>query len=161
MRRRRTPRRLGTYAGSVGGAAVRRHRQRPPGDDSYPGDGKSEFSRSYDTSYDTAPTLAAVTGTFKGTSATNIGANVALDNVTLTADAAGNITGTGTHCTFTGTIKPRAKGNVYDVGLTFGPGDGCAYPNASATGLGVMTGNVIHAFVQTPSKSGVLFVGTK
>ncbi|WP_143753546.1 hypothetical protein [Caballeronia arationis] len=127
----------------------------------YSGGVKSAFSGSYDTSYDAAPSQAAVSGTFKGTSATNIGSNVALDSVTLTADAAGNITGNGTNCAFTGTIRPHAKGNLYDVGLTFGSGSGCAYPSSSATGLGVMNGNVIHAFVQTPSKAGVLFVGTK
>jgi hypothetical protein len=83
------------------------------------------------------------------------------NNVTLTADANGSISGSGTNCPFTGTIKPHATGNVYHVTLTFGASAGCAYPNTSASGVGVLSGNQIHAFLQTPSKAGVLFLGTK
>jgi len=122
---------------------------------------KSDFSGNYDSTYDTVPSQATVTATFKGTSATNIGTRVGTDSVTLTADSNGSITGNGTSCSFTGSIKPHATGYVYDISLNFGSGSGCAYPNTSATGVGVMSGNQIHAFVQTPSKAGIIFLGTK
>ncbi|MDR5785369.1 hypothetical protein P9281_02210 [Caballeronia sp. LP003] len=127
----------------------------------YANGAQSDFNGSYDSNYETVPTQTAVTGTFKGTSATDIGTRVGTDTVTLTADANGTIAGSGTNCSFTGSIKPHATGNVYDISLNFGSGSGCAYPNTSATGVGVMTGNQIHAFVQTPSKAGVIFLGTK
>jgi hypothetical protein len=127
----------------------------------YSNGAKSDFSGNYDVSYGTTPTQAAVTGTFRGNGATNIGAAVGIDNVTLTADASGNISGNGTNCSFTGSIKPHAAGNVYDINLNFGSGSGCAYPNTSASGVGVLSGNQIHAFVQTPSKASLLFLGSK
>jgi hypothetical protein len=129
----------------------------------YSNGANSAFSGNYDTSYDTAPTQAAVMGTFSGKSATNMNilGGVATDSVTLTADAAGNIIGNSINCSFTGTIKPHVTGNVYDINLNFGSGTGCEYPNTSASGIGVLSGNQIHAFVQTPSKGDVLFIGSK
>lgn len=118
---------------------------------------KTAFNGKYDSSYDTPPTQAAVTGTFTGTSTTNLGSDPA---VTITADGNGSITGTGTGCAFTGSIKPHASGNVYDVTLNFGGGS-CAYPNTSATGIALVSGSVIHAMLQTPTKAGVLFLGSK
>jgi hypothetical protein len=114
---------------------------------------------SYDATYDTMPTQAAVTGTFAGSSATALGS----DAVTLSADANGNITGNGTNCPFTGSIKPHSHGNVYDIGLTFSSGVGCAYPGQTASGIGLLnsTGKVIHGLLQTPSNQGILFIGAK
>jgi hypothetical protein len=118
---------------------------------------KTVFTGTFDSSYNTAPTQAAVTGTFKGSAVTNLGSDT---NVTITADANGSISGTGTGCAFTGTIKPHASGNVYDVTLNFGGGS-CAYPNTSATGVALLNGSVMHAELQTPAKAGVLFLGSK
>jgi hypothetical protein len=120
----------------------------------------STLNGTYDTTYDTVPTLAAVTGTYRGTSAVP---GVGNDTVTLTASATGVITGQGTNCGFAGTIRPHASGNVYDITLTFGTGSGCAFPNTSATGIGVLSNSntVIHAFVQTPANKGILFLGAK
>ncbi|WP_248324131.1 MULTISPECIES: hypothetical protein [unclassified Caballeronia] len=123
----------------------------------YPNGAKTVFNGKYDSSYDTTPTQATVTGTFKGTSVTNLGSD---SNVAITADANGSITGTGTGCSFTGTIKPHASGNVYDVNLNFGAYP-CAYPNTSASGVAVVNNSVMHAILQTGSYAGVLFLGTK
>lgn len=124
---------------------------------SYSNGSKVNFTGKYDSSYDTTPTQATVTGTFKGTSATNLGTD---PNVSMTADANGSITGTGTGCAFTGSIKPHASGNVYDVTINFGAGS-CAYPNTAATGVALLSGTTMRAELQTPAKAGVLFVGTK
>jgi hypothetical protein len=118
---------------------------------------QSTLNGSFDQTYNTTPTQAAVTGTFVGSSASP---GFLSDVATITADANGNITGQGTNCAFTGSIKPHASGNVYDVSLTFGAGS-CLFPNTTATGIGVLSGSVIHAFVQTPSKQGILFLGSK
>jgi hypothetical protein len=118
---------------------------------------KVAFNGKYDTSYESTPTQATVTGTFKGESVTNLGSD---PSVTITADANGSITGTGTGCAFTGSIKPHASGNVYDVTINFGVGS-CAYPNTSASGVALVNGTVMHAELQTAAKAGVLFLGTK
>ncbi|MDR5751091.1 MULTISPECIES: hypothetical protein [unclassified Caballeronia] len=123
----------------------------------YSNGSKVTFTGKYDASYDTTPTQATVTGTFKGESVTTYGTD---PSVTMTADANGAITGTGTGCSFTGSIKPHASGNVYDVTINFGTG-ACAYPNTSATGVAVTDGTAMRAELQTPSKAGVLFLGTK
>ncbi|MEZ2311934.1 hypothetical protein AB6809_35635 [Paraburkholderia sp. RCC_158] len=123
----------------------------------YSNGSKTVFNGAFDSSYNTTPTQAAVTGTFKGSAATNLGSDT---NVTITADANGSISGTGTGCAFTGSIKPHASGNVYDVTLNFGGGS-CAYPNTAATGVALLSGSTLHAELQTPAKAGVLFLGTK
>lgn len=124
----------------------------------YTNGGKSSFTGSYDSTYDTTPTQAAVTGTFTGTSVTVLGS----DTATLSVDGNGVISGSGTNCPFTGTIKPHATGNVYDVTITFAAGSGCAYPGSSATGIGLLNGSGgIRALLQTPSNAGVLFIGSK
>lgn len=117
------------------------------------------FKTIYDKSYDTTPSLATATGTYSGTSVVSTGQ----DSVMLTADSAGRITGHGTNCSFTGTIAPHAKGNVYDISLTFSSDAGCAYTSTTATGIGLInaSGKVIHAMLQTPTKEGVLFLGSK
>ncbi|MDR5779166.1 hypothetical protein QCE63_06950 [Caballeronia sp. LZ065] len=126
----------------------------------YANGAKTTFAGAYDPNYDTVPMQATVTGTFKGESMTNGGRD---PNVTLTADATGSITGTGAGCTFTGSIKPHASGNVYDLTISFGGGT-CAYPNATASGVAVMSGTTMRAELQTlqsPTKAGVLFVGAR
>ncbi|MDR5833628.1 hypothetical protein [Caballeronia sp. LZ034LL] len=126
----------------------------------YANGAKTTFVGTYDPSYDTVPMQATVTGTFKGESVTSGGND---RNVTLTADATGSITGTGTSCSFTGSIKPHASGNVYDLTISFGGGN-CAYPNTTASGVAVMTGTTMRAELQTlqsPTKAGVLFVGAR
>jgi hypothetical protein len=123
----------------------------------YSNGAKTTFTGKYDSNYDTTPTQATVMGTFKGTAVTNLGSD---PSATITADANGSITGTGTGCAFTGSIKPHASGNVYDVTLSFGAGS-CAYPNTAATGVAVVSGSMIRAELQTPAKALVLFLGTK
>jgi hypothetical protein len=125
----------------------------------YSNGAKVTLSGNYDATYDTTPTLATSQGNYAGTSVTALGSDV----VILTADASGNITGKGTNCPFTGVIKPHAKGNVYDISLTFSASTGCAYPSTTATGIGLLSSSnkVIHAMLQTPSNAGILFIGSK
>jgi hypothetical protein len=125
----------------------------------YSNGAKVTLSGSYDSTYDATPALATAQGNYAGTSVTALGSDV----VILTADASGNITGKGTNCPFTGVIKPHARGNVYDISLTFSTSAGCAYPGTTATGIGLLSSSnkAIHAMLQTPSNAGILFVGTK
>jgi hypothetical protein len=125
----------------------------------YSNGAKTVAHQTYDTTYDQAPSLQAITGTYSGTSAVAAGS----DAVKLTIDGAGGITGQGTACRFTGTIKPHPTGNVYDITLAFSGDAGCAYPNTTAFGIALFGGaqRVVHAMLQTPANAGILFLGTK
>ncbi|MDR3098716.1 MAG: hypothetical protein LBV73_16790 [Paraburkholderia sp.] len=125
----------------------------------YSNSAKTTANLTYDTSYDTTPTAAAVTGSYSGTSAVAAGT----DAVTLTVDGSGNVSGQGTACRFTGSLRPHASGNVYDIALTFSGDSGCAYPNTTASGIALLSSSqkVVHAMLHTPSNAGILFLGTK
>jgi hypothetical protein len=84
----------------------------------------------YGITFQTPASLSTVFGTWTGT---------LLDGMTttLTISSGGSVTGSGSGCSFTGTVAPDSSSrNFYDVSLTFG-GSPCALPNQTATGIGV------------------------
>jgi len=125
----------------------------------YSNGAKTATHHIYDTTYDQVPSLATIPGTYSGTSAVAAGS----DAVTLTIDGAGAITGQGTACRFTGTIKPHPTGNVYDITIAFSGDAGCAYPTTTAFGIALFSGSqrVVHAMLQTPANAGILFLGSR
>ena len=61
-----------------------------------------------------------------------------------------------------GLFKPRARGNVFDVTITFGPQDTCSNKNATVTGVGfVYAGKLYSAALNDAKTNGVVFIGTK
>jgi len=124
------------------------------------GGANANFTGNYDASYDLVPSLAIVQGNYTGTSLIATGS----DPVSMTIDANGRITGTGsTTCVVSGSIKPRATGNVYDVSILFGTTSQCAYPAQAATGIARIdaSNNELIAMLQTSSKAGILVSATK
>ena len=100
------------------------------------------FSGIYDAAYETAATLAAVQGTFTGTSAqANIDApnGARVRSLTLTVKPDGSLEGISPGCAqpHTGKMTPRAKGNVYNVTLNFRYGTPCT-SGVALTGHGVL-----------------------
>lgn len=84
----------------------------------------------YGTTFQTPASLASVSGTWTGT---------LLDGMTttVTISSTGSLTGSSSGCSFTGTVVPdSSQKNFYDVSLSFG-GSPCAFPNQTATGIGV------------------------
>lgn len=121
------------------------------------------FTSTYMTDYDLTPSLATITGTYSGSSAIKAGTDVAK----VTIDAAGTMTGTAGSgnliCNISGKIAPRAKGNVYDVSVTYGAAP-CATPGGVVNGIAIYdaTNKRMYAAALNSAKSdGLIFVGVK
>jgi len=86
------------------------------------------FSSTYDADSESAPNLTQVVGTYAGLRSDN-------HQVTVTVDAAGTLSGHSTdRCTFTGTLSPRPKGNVFQIPMTFRD-DACRQGTETVTGV--------------------------
>ncbi|MFZ6862783.1 hypothetical protein ACO0K7_09120 [Undibacterium sp. Ji67W] len=126
----------------------------------YPGIGVQTFTATYSTNYDITPSLATVAGTYAGVSAVK-GGN---DSGTITIDASGNLKSTAVSgCISTGTIAPRAKGNVYNLTVTYGNSP-CLSPGATVTGIGYLdptTKRMYGTALNATRDNGFIFVGQK
>ncbi|MBX3333330.1 MAG: hypothetical protein KF876_04355 [Nitrospira sp.] len=116
------------------------------------------FATTYNSEYELTPDLNTIAGNYTGPVALN-------ETVDVTVSAAGNIIGQSSatpQCTFNGLFKPRARGNVFDVTITFGPQDTCSNKNATVTGVGfVYAGKLYSAALNDAKTNGVVFIGTK
>lgn len=104
--------------------------------------------------------LSAISGSWTGT---------LLDGMTttVTISSTGGLTGSSSGCSFTGTIVPdSSKTNFFDVSLSFG-GSPCAFPNQTATGIGVdylLSDNVTNQFlvvVTVGNSAGTVFAAER
>lgn len=118
------------------------------------------FTTTYSTDYDVAPSLATVAGSYAGPMAAKGGSELAA----VTIDASGKVTAVGAGgCTSTGTIAPRAKGNVYNLSITVGTAH-CATPGAIITGIGYFdaaTKRLYATGLNSARTDGVIFTGLK
>ncbi len=121
----------------------------------------SGFSTTYSAGYELTPSLAAVAGTYAGTTATASGTG---ESATVVISPAGVITGSSAGgCRYSGTITPRAKGNVYNATVTFAGGV-CSNGTNTVTGIGYFdaTPKRIYSLgLNTTRTNGYIFVGTK
>jgi len=89
------------------------------------------FVANYSSDYELTPNLADIAGKYIGKS----GSISISETVTFDINGSGDLTGTGdSGCNFSGTIKPRTGGNVYNVTITFGASP-CRYAGATVTGV--------------------------
>lgn len=112
------------------------------------GDGP-KFLANYSSDYESRPNLADITGRYVGTSATSSGS----ETVTFDIDASGNINGTGDNrCKFTGTIKPRTSGNVYNLTITFDASP-CQFAGTKVNGVSYFdrSSNIAYAMASIPT----------
>lgn len=127
----------------------------------YTGGTTDTFTSTYNTDYDLTPSIATVAGTYSG-SGIAIGGSVEL--VTVTISSVGAITGMGAGgCSFTGTASLHAKGNVYDVSITFGGGV-CVAGTGTVAGVAHYDASqkqLISAALNSGRTSGFLFEGVK
>lgn len=118
------------------------------------------FTSAYSADYEITPTLATIVGTYTGYSAVKDG----IDTGTVAISASGAISAVGVSgCASTGTVTPRAKGNVYNVSLTYGAAP-CATPRGTVTGIGYFDAAAkrIYALAMNGARSnGIIFVGAK
>ena len=122
--------------------------------------GTNTFTATYDTDYDLVPSLATIAGTYSGEART-----VSSDEAaTVTIASGGAITGTSAGgCSFTGSAVPRAKGNVYNVSVTFGGGV-CDNGTNTVTGVGyyiAAQNTLVSTALNSGRTNGFIFLGTK
>jgi hypothetical protein len=118
------------------------------------------FTGTYDVLYESAPSLSAIAGTYAG----SVGIPSKTESATLTISTAGLLTGLGSGgCRLTGTVSPRAKGNVYNVSAAFG-GAPCLLPNTALTGVAYYDApsRRLYAVGLTAARdNGAIYAGTK
>jgi hypothetical protein len=131
-------------------------KQQVSGTITYPDPPPVTFTTTYDSDYESAPDVSTIAGTYMGPVALN-------ETVSVTVSSTGDITGQSlTGCTFQGSFKPRAQGNVFDVTITFGPQNACSNKNATVTGVGFFRADRLYsAALNNDKTNGVVFVGTK
>jgi hypothetical protein len=149
---------LGVLSASVSASYVAR--QSLNGTVSYSAGGTTSFSSTYNADYDAVPSLTALAGTFSGQVASSAGA----ENATVTLSAAGAISGSGASgCAVSGSAAPRARGNVFNISLTFA-GAPCLFANQTLSGIAYFDAATKRLYAAAPNAGrtdGVLFVGVK
>lgn len=146
---------LGILNASIAGAYVQKNSLN--GTITYQGGTTGSFTSTYDAAYELSPDANAVAGTYSAPLADN-------QTVTVTLLSTGTLSGLSTDgCTFTGSFSPRAKGNAFNVTVTFGGGvcsngtetlNGVAYYDATAQKL-------YSAGLNGTRTNGFLFIGAK
>ena len=93
--------------------------------------------------YNTPALLSDISGNWSGTLLDGMSTTVAISSN-------GNVTGSSSGCSFSGTVSPDSSNkNFFDVSLKFA-GSPCAAPNQTATGVGVdylLSNGVTHQLV--------------
>jgi hypothetical protein len=118
------------------------------------------FSLSYDPIYEQTANIQDITGTYDGTSFISVGN----ENATVTITSNGLFTGVGSSgCEVQGVVQPRARGNFFDMSVTF-TNNSCAYPNELFSGILFYSQATNTLYTAAPSPGltdGVLFLGSK
>lgn len=119
----------------------------------------STFTSQYNADYEKTATLASIVGNYTGKSSAS-----ATEVLTLNLASTGALTGSGTSgCSFSGTVSPRSKGNVYDVSAKFN-GSPCAAGYGSVSGIiyyDAASKRLYSAMLDSGRSSGFIFLGTK
>jgi hypothetical protein len=126
----------------------------------YPQGSSISFAATYDSAYEITPTLSAIAGTYVGEAVVAAG----VDSGTLTVSATGAVTGTAeSGCRFTAQVKPRARGNVYNVTTEFGPAP-CSNANATVSGIvyyDAVNRQLVAVGLNASRTNGFLLLGNK
>jgi len=115
------------------------------------------FTSTYDADYELIPNMNHVAGTYSGLRADN-------QMVSVTLGSIGTVSGSFTDgCTFAGSFAPRAKGNVFNVTVTFG-GGACSNGTDTVSGIAFFdaaTQRLYSAAINSARTNGFIFIGTK
>jgi hypothetical protein len=128
----------------------------------YTGGTTNTFTSTYDTDYDLTPSLATIVGTYSGEAITADSSSP--EAATVTIASGGAITGTSAGgCSFTGAASTHAKGNVYDVSVTFNGGV-CTNGTSTVTGVAYFIAaqkQLVSTALNSGRTNGFLFLGAK
>jgi len=115
------------------------------------------FTSTYEGDSESAPNPTQVAGTYSGLGADN-------HTITVTVDAAGTLSGTASDvCTVAGILSPHAKGNVFQISVTFG-GGACRQGTETLTGVAfydAATNRLYSAALSHARTTSFLFLGVK
>lgn len=117
------------------------------------------FQANFEEDFRNQPSLAAVAGSYTGEAGFQSGVRPATFNISATGEVTSTING----CSITGTVKPRADGNAYDLSVLFG-GDPCALPNLTFNGIVFLRegGNHLYSVSRnTAARQTIVFTGLK
>ena len=116
------------------------------------------FNTVFNADYDTTPTPLNIAGVYAGQLANTSSVN----NAAMTITTAGAISGTSSGCDFSGTVTPRATGNVYNASIAFGPPP-CFFPNQTVNGIAYRSGprDLYMTATNALRTDAMLFVGSK
>lgn len=118
------------------------------------------FNSVYNPAYEQTPSLSTIAGTYSGNAAVLGGT----DTATVFITQNGAVTGIGSSgCTFAGTVSPHAKGNVYDISITFGGGV-CSNGTSTVTGIGYFdagSSRLYAAALNSTRTNGFIYSGFK
>jgi len=121
---------------------------------------QSTYTTTFNADYNGTPSLAAIAGTYTG----EIDGAAGAEFTTVSINSAGTVAASGSSgCNSTGTVKPHATGNVYDVLITFGPSP-CALPNQSVSGVGYYSAvdkGLVVGLIDSGRNIGAVFIGAK
>jgi hypothetical protein len=120
--------------------------------------GMATFTATYNPDYDHPASLAQLAGQYSGQAMVSAG----IQTASLTINAAGQISGSGQDCSFTGNATPRGSVNVFNLSVTFGGGN-CLFGTSTLYGLAYYAqSGVLYAITPNAARTdGVLFVGHK
>lgn len=146
---------LGTLSATITGTYVEKNSLN--GTITYLSGGSSSFTSRYSADYELSPDRSLVAGTYSALTADN-------QTVTVTLSSAGTLSGSSTDgCTFTGSFSPRAKGNAFDVSVTFGGGI-CSNGTNTLNGVAFYDAAVQRLYsagLNSTRTDGFLFIATK
>lgn len=149
---------LGVLSATVSASYVAK--QSLNGTVSYSPSSTTSFSGTYSANYEAVPSLTTLAGTFAGQVASSAG----VENASVTISSAGAISGSGASgCAVSGSATPRARGNVFNISLTFG-GAPCLFANETLAGIAYFDSAAKRLYAAAPNAGrtdGVLFLGVK
>lgn len=118
------------------------------------------FTSTYNIGYEQAPSLATLAGTYSGIASSAGSSDAALVRI----DAGGNLAGIATSgCQFAGTVAPHARGNLYDISISF-KGGVCSNGSSALKGVGYYDADAKRLYnvaLNGDRSSGFIFVGLK
>ncbi|MFC3107210.1 hypothetical protein ACFOFO_04390 [Undibacterium arcticum] len=118
------------------------------------------FASNYNIAYEQAPSVATLAGSYTGIASTAGATDAAIVRI----DASGNLNGIGTSgCQFAGTASPHARGNLYDLSITF-KGGACSNGSNTLTGIAYYDAaarRLYNVALNSERSSGFIYVGLK
>lgn len=123
--------------------------------------GTGAFTTTFDPAYDTPPSPPSVTslaGIYTGQSGNPD--NGGVDPTTLTVAADGGFSGIANGCSFSGTMTPRVRGNIFDFSVTFNGAIPCLHAGETLTGIAYLDEPNKHllAAALTSTRSDVVLI---